>query len=67
MRQGVVNGGDARVVLAEVAGVETVGAVRHRGGRHAQLLLQRRHQRLHDILTEALALRNDVSDLRRDD
>ena len=46
---GIVDGGDAGIVLAEVAGGQAMGAVRHRRRFHVQLALQRADQRLHDI------------------
>lgn len=49
VRRGIVDGGDAGIVLAEVAGGQAMGAVRHRRRFHVQLALQRADQRLHDI------------------
>ena len=66
VRQGIVDGGDAGVVLAEIAGGQAVGAVRHRRRFHIQLALQRADQRLHDILAEALALDDHIAHFRRD-
>ncbi len=67
MGEGVIDGGDTRIVFDQVPGVQAVGAVRHRGRVEVELLLQRGHQRLNDILTKALALQNDIADLRNDD
>ncbi len=67
MRQGVVNGGNAGIVFSQVSGVQPVGTVGNRRRVELQLALQRRNQRLHDILTEAFALQNDVADLGNHD
>ncbi|SAJ29857.1 Uncharacterised protein [Enterobacter cloacae] len=64
VRQGVVNGGNTRIVFGQVAGVQPVGTVGDRRWVELQLALQGSNQRLHDVLTEALALQNDVADLR---
>ena len=67
MRRGVVNGGDTRIVFGQVARVQPVGSVGDGGRVELQFALQRGHQRLHDILTKAFALQNDVANFRDHD
>lgn len=67
MGEGIIDGGDTRIVFNQIAGVEAVGAVGHRRRVEVELLLQRGHQRLHDILTKAFALQNNVAYFRDDD
>ncbi|MNI72733.1 hypothetical protein D3C73_1286920 [compost metagenome] len=65
MGEGVINGGNARVVLIEVAGIQSVRAMSDWSRVEFHLMLQRCDQRLDDILTEALALQNDCANLRQ--
>ena len=67
MGEGIIDGGDTRIVFNQVAGVEAVGTVGHRRRVEVELLLQRGHQRLHDILTKAFTLQNNVAYFRDDD
>lgn len=67
MGEGIIDGGDTRIVFNQIAGVEAVGTVGHRRRVEVELLLQRGHQRLHDILTKAFTLQNNVAYFRDDD
>ena len=67
MRQGVVDGGNTRIVFGQVAGVQPMGTVGDRRRIKLQLALERGHQRLDDILAEALALQNDVANFGDND
>ena len=65
--EGVIDGGDTRIVFDQVPGVQAVSTVGHWRRVEVELLLQRGHQRLHDVLTKTFTLQNNVADFRDDD
>ena len=67
MGEGVVNGSNARVVLVEVTGIQTVSAMGDRRRVEFHLVLQWGNQRLHDILTKPLTLQNNIANFRDND
>src|SRR5690606_24273543 len=67
VRQGVINGGDTRIVFGQVAGVQPVRSVGDRRRVEFQFALQRGHQRLDDILTEPFTLQNNRANFRDHD
>ncbi len=66
MRQGIINRRDTRIVFNQIARVKAVRPVSDRRRIELHFFLQRRDQRLNDVLTKPFALQNNRPNIRHD-